>query len=53
MNEGRDGFAPERGMHARLIEHKDDTFNHSIGPLYNTILLEPIPNSMLLCLWMS
>ena len=48
MDEGGNGFAPEGGRQARLMEHRDDVFfNHPVSPLCYTILLGPISDCVL------
>jgi hypothetical protein len=49
MDEGGNGFVPEGGRHARLMEHRNDAFfNRPVRPLSYTILLGPISDSVLL-----
>jgi hypothetical protein len=48
MNKRGHGSAPEGGGHARLVQHRDNTFFYRpVGPLRHTILLGSVSNSML------
>jgi hypothetical protein len=48
MDEKGNGFAPEGGRHARLMEHRNDAFfNCPVCPISYTILLGPISDSVL------